>query len=75
MAKPHKEAISPARKLAFEKLKISTDKRLILCLDGGGMRGILTIQLLKKLEQLCGIPCYELFDMVAGTLPASLFRR
>jgi len=39
----------------------------MLCLDGGGMRGILTIQLLKALEETAGIPCYELFDMVAGT--------
>jgi hypothetical protein len=31
------------------------------------MRGILTIQLLKKLEEVAGIPCYDLFDMVAGT--------
>ena len=67
MAKPNQEKLSPARKVAFDKLKIATDKRLILCLDGGGMRGILTIQLLKKLEQTVGIPCYELFDMIAGT--------
>jgi hypothetical protein len=31
------------------------------------MRGILTIQLLKKFEEIAGIPCYELFDMVSGT--------
>jgi predicted acylesterase/phospholipase RssA len=31
------------------------------------MRGILTIQLLKQLEAVAGIPCYQLFDMVAGT--------
>jgi Patatin len=31
------------------------------------MRGILTIQLLKKLEEVAGIPCFDLFDMVAGT--------
>lgn len=67
MAKPYKENISPERKQAFDKLKITYDKRTILCLDGGGMRGILTIQLLKKLEETAGIPCYELFDMVAGT--------
>ena len=55
------------RRQAFTNLNVKTDKRLILCLDGGGMRGILTIQLLKKLEEIAGIPCYELFDMVAGT--------
>lgn len=67
MAKPNSDKISPERKQAFEKLKIDPKRRAILCLDGGGMRGILTIQLLKKLEEVAGIPCYDLFDMVAGT--------
>lgn len=55
------------RAQAYKNLKIESNRKSILCLDGGGMRGILTIQLLKKLEKLAGIPCYELFDMVAGT--------
>src|SRR6186713_2034443 len=67
MAKPNGDAMSPARLQAFDRLKIAPDRRTILCLDGGGMRGILTIQLLKALEDTAGIPCYELFDMVAGT--------
>jgi hypothetical protein len=67
MAKPNLEKISPSRKQAFENLNIDPKKRTILCLDGGGMRGILTIQLLKKFEEIAGIPCYELFDMVSGT--------
>jgi hypothetical protein len=67
MAKSNVENLSPQRKNAFEKLNIGLDKRPILCLDGGGMRGILTVQLLKKLELVAGIPCYEIFDMIAGT--------
>lgn len=67
MAKPNGANISPRRKEAFEKLNIPVESRAILCLDGGGIRGILTIQLLKKLEQIAGLPCYELFDMVSGT--------
>jgi predicted acylesterase/phospholipase RssA len=55
------------RAAAFNALGIPQDHRALLCLDGGGMRGILTIQLLKKLEEVAGIPCYQLFDMVAGT--------
>lgn len=31
------------------------------------MRGILTIQLLKRLEQIAEMPLHQLFDMVAGT--------
>ena len=67
MAKANAENISAARLQAFKNLGIDVNHRAILTLDGGGMRGILTIQLLKKLEEVAGIPCYELFDMVAGT--------
>lgn len=67
MAKPNGDNMSPERVQAFKNLKIEPVDRVILSLDGGGMRGILTIQLLKKLEEVAGIPCYELFDMVAGT--------
>lgn len=56
-----------ARVKAFKNLNIPEGNKTILCLDGGGIRGILTIQLLKKLEEAAGIPCYELFDFVAGT--------
>jgi len=67
MAKLNGTQIDPARKKAFEKLNINPNHRAILCLDGGGMRGILTIQLLKKLEQIAEMPLHQLFDMVAGT--------
>jgi uncharacterized protein len=67
MAKPLGEHMPEARRNAFEKLNIDLNDRVILALDGGGMRGILTIQLLKKLEEIAGIPCYDLADMVAGT--------
>ena len=67
MAKANGNQLNDQRRRAFENLKIEENRRVILCLDGGGMRGILTIQLLKKLEEKAGIPCYELFDMVAGT--------
>lgn len=52
---------------AFKKLGIKTDNKTILSLDGGGIRGILTLQLLKKIEEIAGMPCFDLFDMVAGT--------
>ncbi|HZE83686.1 MAG TPA: patatin-like phospholipase family protein, partial [Puia sp.] len=67
MAKPNGNQMDAARLQAFQNLAIDPQRRAILCLDGGGMRGILTIQLLKKLEETAGIPCYQLFDMVAGT--------
>jgi hypothetical protein len=52
---------------AFPKLGIPSGHRALLSLDGGGVRGIMTIQLLKELERRAGVPCHQLFDMVAGT--------
>lgn len=43
------------------------ERRLILCLDGGGVRGIVTLQALKSLEEEVGGDCIDIFDMFAGT--------
>lgn len=51
----------------FKNLNISENNKTILCIDGGGVRGILTLQLLKLLEKTAKAPCYEIFDMVSGT--------
>jgi hypothetical protein len=42
-------------------------RRTILSIDGGGMRGVIPLQMLIYLEDQTGKPAYELFDMVAGT--------
>jgi len=52
---------------AFKRLGIPPANRALLCLDGGGIRGIMSIQLLKALEEQAGAPCHQIFDMVAGT--------
>jgi len=39
----------------------------ILALDGGGTRGLVTIEMLKKLRDVCGMEIYEMFDLIAGT--------
>lgn len=62
MPRTHNNAAEGRRRLA-----IPEQHRAILCLDGGGIRGIMTLQLLKRLEAVAGAPCHALFDMVAGT--------
>ncbi len=61
------KTLSPAQQTAYQNLKIDPSHRVIISLDGGGVRGILTLQLLKKIEEIAGIPCYQFCDMVAGT--------
>jgi patatin-like phospholipase/acyl hydrolase len=38
----------------------------VLCLDGGGMRGLVECGLLRFIEQRTGKPIDELFDMIVG---------
>ncbi len=44
----------------------------VLCIDGGGIRGILAAMVLAELERLSGRPTAELFDLIAGTSTGSL---
>uniref|UniRef100_A0A8C0EY78 phospholipase A2 n=1 Tax=Bubo bubo TaxID=30461 RepID=A0A8C0EY78_BUBBB len=47
-------------------LSLSSHDRL-LCLDGGGIRGLVLIQLLLAIEKAVGRPIREIFDWIAGT--------
>ncbi|XP_044043157.1 85/88 kDa calcium-independent phospholipase A2 isoform X3 [Siniperca chuatsi] len=47
----------------MEKKKMDS----LLCLDGGGIKGLVLIQMLIALEREAGCPTRELFDWVAGT--------
>ena len=39
----------------------------VLCLDGGGIKGILLVQALHEIERLAGKPIAECFDWIGGT--------
>jgi len=39
----------------------------ILAMDGGGMRGLATVRMLRRLEALTGRRVADLFDMICGT--------
>lgn len=54
---PHKESIFKSRH----------KKDAILSMDGGGIRGLILIQLLLALEEFTKQPIIQLFDWIAGT--------
>ncbi|VAH45265.1 unnamed protein product [Triticum turgidum subsp. durum] len=39
----------------------------ILSMDGGGMKGLATVQMLKQIEQGTGKHIHEMFDLICGT--------
>ncbi|XP_056654896.1 85/88 kDa calcium-independent phospholipase A2 isoform X7 [Monodelphis domestica] len=62
--------ISRSRKPNFILSSMRDDRRThdhLLCLDGGGVKGLVLIQLLMAIEKAAGIPTKDLFDWVAGT--------
>ena len=47
-------------------------KHRVLCLDGGGIRGLLLIQMLMAIEDAAGIPIKDCFDWISGTSTGGL---
>ncbi|MBA3664258.1 MAG: patatin-like phospholipase family protein [Bacteroidetes bacterium] len=44
----------------------------ILSIDGGGLRGVVPLTILKTIEQLTGKPIWKSFDLIAGTSTGGL---
>jgi hypothetical protein len=44
----------------------------ILSLDGGGIRGLYSAQILKNIEDTCGVDFYNDFDLIVGTSTGSI---
>lgn len=44
----------------------------ILCIDGGGIRGVMPLAILKAIEQEYKCPIGEFFDVIAGTSTGSI---
>ena len=44
----------------------------ILCLDGGGSKGVYTLGVLKELETAAGKPLHEVFQLIYGTSTGSI---
>lgn len=44
----------------------------VLSIDGGGVKGILPLHVLKALEEQSGVPANELFDLMVGTSTGGL---
>lgn len=39
----------------------------LLCLDGGGIRGLVLVQMLLEIEKMSQTPIHHMFDWIAGT--------
>lgn len=53
--------------ISEEELECPIGRGRLLCLDGGGIRGLVLVQLLLEIEQLSQTPINHLFDWIAGT--------
>lgn len=48
------------------------DKFRILSIDGGGLKGVVPLQVIKEIEKLTGEPIHKTFDLIAGTSTGGL---
>lgn len=44
----------------------------VLAMDGGGMKGMAMVEMLRQLERRAGVPIWSLFDVIGGTSTGGL---
>ena len=60
------DAIALARNMKKLKMLQKAGSR-ILCLDGGGMKGLIQVEVMAQMEAVTGRKITELFDWIIGT--------
>jgi|TARA_B110000114_G_scaffold157429_1_gene171979 patatin-like phospholipase/acyl hydrolase len=56
----------------FKLIEQKKEYKLVLSLDGGGVRGLATVMFLKELEKASGKKIFDLFDFFIGTSTGGL---
>jgi patatin-like phospholipase/acyl hydrolase len=56
----------------FKSIEQKKEYKLVLSLDGGGVRGLATVMFLKELEKASGKKIFDLFDFFIGTSTGGL---
>ena len=56
----------------FKSIEQKKEYKLVLSLDGGGVRGLATVMFLKELEKASGKKIFDLFDFFIGTSAGGL---
>lgn len=58
---------TPSTSETANKEKPDLGRGRLLCMDGGGIRGLVLVQMLLEIERMAETPIHHMFDWVAGT--------